>query len=198
VKLTIRIGLVALSLLSFEATGFSQGSFRAEIFGGYSFARQGDVNISKGWNGSVQGKFNDWFGLVADVSGHYYSQNLLVVQSPSSAVVKANVDLYMFRFGPQFTMRSDKTAPFVHALFGAANTRVTGALQAGTANLSVSDSSTGFAAALGGGADIDVTDTFTVRAVQVDYSYFRTGSTVFGAASSSNGVRISGGVVFKF
>jgi opacity protein-like surface antigen len=197
-KLAVRIGLVILSLLSLEEAGFSQGTPKAEIFGGYSFARQGDANIGAGWNGSVEGKLTDWFGIVADVSGHYYSKDLLVVQGPSNAVVKANLSLHMFRFGPQFTMRSGKAAPFVHALFGAANAKVTGGLQIGSANFSVSDSSTDFAAAVGGGVDVDVTDRFAIRAVQVDYSYFRNGSAVFGPGGSTNGVRISGGVVFRF
>ena len=197
-KLAVRIGLVILSLLSLEEAGFSQGTPKAEIFGGYSFARQGDTNISAGWDGSVEAKFRNWFGIVADVSGHYHSKDLFVSQGSSSAVVKSNLSLHMFRFGPQFTMRSGKAAPFVHALFGAANAKVTGGLQVGSANFSVSNSSTDFAAAVGGGVDIDVTDRFAVRAVQVDYSYFRNGSAVFGPGGSTNGVRISGGVVFRF
>jgi len=195
-KLPTMIGLVALSLFSFEGVGFSQGSSKAEVFGGYSFARQGGTNIGKGWDGSVEGKINDWLGIAADISGHYYSKDLLTVQGQSTTTVKADLNLHMFRFGPQFTMRSGKAAPFVHALFGVANTRVTGSARIGTSNFSVSDSSTGFATALGGGVDVDVMDKVAIRAIQVDYSYFR--STLFGAGGSSDGVRISAGVIFRF
>jgi hypothetical protein len=31
---------------------------KAEIFGGYSFAHQDDLNINKGWNASIAGNFN--------------------------------------------------------------------------------------------------------------------------------------------
>ena len=60
---------VMLMLVSCAIPAFSQTP-RAEIFGGYSWARQGDVNISQGWNGSIAGNFNRWFGVEADFSGH--------------------------------------------------------------------------------------------------------------------------------
>jgi len=53
---------VAAVLLVFCTTPVFSQTPKAEIFGGYSWARQGDVNISKGWNGSIVGNFNRWFG----------------------------------------------------------------------------------------------------------------------------------------
>ena len=60
-------GVILLTSLSAAA----QSAPKGEVFGGYSYMRSG-VNFH-GWNGSVTGNVNDWFGIVGDVSGHYYS-----------------------------------------------------------------------------------------------------------------------------
>jgi hypothetical protein len=86
--------------------------------------------------------------------------------------------------------------PFAHVLLGGARTSFSGGRQFGNTNVNVSESSMGFAAAAGGGLDIAITDSVTLRAVQADYSHFR--FTLYGLNDSSNGVRISSGIVFRF
>ena len=102
------ITAVMLMLVSCAIPAFSQTP-RAEIFGGYSWARQGDVNISQGWNGSIAGNFNRWFGVEADFSGHYYSED--VVNVPGS-VVQAKVSFLTYRFGPRFSFRSEDSPAY--------------------------------------------------------------------------------------
>ena len=57
--------------------GLEKGAYsRFEVFGGYSYARA-DVGSSgfnlNGWNSAFVTNINRWFGIVADVSGHYGS-----------------------------------------------------------------------------------------------------------------------------
>src|SRR5262245_37083094 len=63
------LGLTCLILLVSTA-GMAQDVPKVEVFGGYSWAG-GNFH---GWNTSVTGNINNWFGLVADFSGHYGSE----------------------------------------------------------------------------------------------------------------------------
>src|SRR5262249_54575914 len=126
---------------------------KAEIFGGYSFAHQGDVNMNKGWNGSIAGNFNRWFGIEADFGGHYYAQDVL--NSPGVSL-QGNVNVLTYRVGPKFSFRSENSIviPFTHFLVGGARTKASGSGSVNGANFSVSESSNALAGALGGGIDI--------------------------------------------
>src|SRR5213596_2891209 len=69
------IGVVFLCLLPLAA--MAQDTPKAEVFGGYSYLRVNELsglgiglNLN-GWNGSVTGNVNDWFGVKADFSGQY-------------------------------------------------------------------------------------------------------------------------------
>jgi hypothetical protein len=189
--------LFAITIAVLNQAAFCQDfpNPKVEIFGGYSFARQGDTNIAKGWNGAVAGNFNKWFGIASDVSGHYYSEDVLVVQGLSSVSVAADAKLHSFLAGPRFTARQGRLASFGHVLFGGAHTRVTGSATTGTSTISVSDSSTGFSFAAGGGVDIGISDSMAIRAIQADFRQFRFDFS--GTKDTSNGVRLSAGIVFR-
>jgi len=169
----IRRILVVAALLCCAIPAFSQTP-KAEIFGGYSFARQGDVNLNKGWNASVAGNFNRWFGIEGDFSGHY----------------NTDMDMLTYRVGPKFSFRSEDNivTPFAHFLVGGVRTKAT--------NFSVSESSNDLAGAVGGGIDIGK-GRIAVRVLQADYSVFRL-NDLFGASGTSNGLRLSTGIVFRF
>jgi Outer membrane protein beta-barrel domain len=165
---------------------------RAEVFGGYSWARQGGVNISKGWNGSVTGNFNHWLSLEGDVSGHYYA-----LDTPGM-VVQGNVHFLSYRFGPKFSFRSEDSpvTPFAHFLVGGVRTTVTGSGSVLGTNFNVSQSSNDLASLIGGGIDIGK-GSVAIRAIQADYSAFQV-IDPFGVSMRANGVRLSTGVVFRF
>jgi len=193
-KMLIRRMLVVVAVLYCAIPAFSQTP-KAEIFGGYSYARQGDLNINKGWNGSVTGNFNRWFGVEGDISGHYYTEDIF---DPSGVNVRADANFLTYRVGPRFSFRSEKSpvTPFAHFLIGGARTKVTGAASYAGTNVSVSESSNGLAGAVGGGIDIGK-GSIAVRAIQVDYSMLQV-NDVFGSSGTSNGLRLSFGVVFRF
>src|SRR5262249_62039555 len=94
---------------------------RAEIFGGYSWARQGGVNISKGWSGSAAGNINRWLSVEADLSGHYEA-----LDTPGT-VLEGNIGYLSYRFAPKFWFRSGDSpgTPFAPFLVGGGRTNVT-------------------------------------------------------------------------
>src|SRR5262245_17705806 len=168
---------------------------KAEIFGGYSFARQDDLNIGKGWNASIAGNFNRWFGIEGDVSGHYYSKDFVDLSSGITA--KEDASFFTYRVGPKFSFRSGDSPirPFAHFLIGGARSKLTAGGSVLGMNVSVSDSTNGLAGALGGGIDVG-RDRIAVRAIQADYSVWRV-NDIFGVSGTSNGLRLSFGLVFR-
>ncbi len=157
--------------------GFEKGAYsHFDVFGGYSYFRGSDaVNGSfnlNGWNSAFVQNINRWFGLVADVSGHY--------GTPTGPFdTQRN---HTFLFGPQFSMRAHpRFIPFAHGLFGFSHVNM------GLAGVFVSD--IGLAYGFGGGVDVRISERLTVRAGQVDYINIRL------AGVGSNNLRISTGIV---
>ena len=165
-----------LLLLLPQLQAAAQDTPQAEVFGGYSYAG-GNFH---GWNASVTGNVNKWFGLTADFSGHY-----------GGSIDEDGFDerqrVHSYLFGARFSARRKRVMPFAHALFGASTlkTELTGFGQ----RLLFSD--TGFSLVLGGGLDIRINDRVAVRAVQLDYLRAR----FFG--ETENRGRLAFGVVFR-
>ena len=131
----------------------AQEAPKVEVFGGYSWSG-GNFH---GWNGSVTGNITKRFGIVADFSGHYGSEQggpILVQQHAHS-----------FLFGPRVSFRGKRLTPFVYGLAGA--TRF--AESAVISGQHLSAVSTGFSMAIGGGLDVKVNDRIAIRAFQLDY-----------------------------
>jgi hypothetical protein len=164
-----------LLLLSLQVS--AQETPKAEVFGGYSYAG-GNFH---GWNASVTGNVNKWFGVAGDFSGHY-----------GGSVDEDSFDerqrVHSYHFGPRFAARRKRATVFAHALFGASNlkTELTGFGQ----RFVFSD--TGFSLVAGGGLDIRVNDRVAVRAFQLDYLRVR----FFG--ETENRGRLAFGIVFRF
>lgn len=154
----LRKAFYSLCLASFLwlpviAQGPSPDVAKAEVFGGYSWAG-GNFH---GWNSSVTGNVTKRFGIVADFSGHYGSEQagpLVIKQNAHSAL-----------FGPRLSFRGKRLTPFAYALFGV--TRFQESATVAGQRLSASD--TGFSSAFGGGMDVRVNDRLAIRAFQIDY-----------------------------
>jgi len=166
------IGL--FSLAAFAQEGM-QSTPKAEIFGGYQYTRfDGGLNAN-GWNTSLTGNLNNWFGVAADFSGAYKSQN------------GANFNNYTFTFGPVVSYRHNETfTPFVHFLAGGSH-----------ASVSVSgvgsSSGNGFAMMFGGGMDVKATRRIALRAVQFDWLSLHSNG-----ATDNNNMRISTGLLLRY
>ncbi len=156
---------------------------KGNIFVGYSYTsadlNNNDRSNLNGWEGSLEGKFLPFIGIVADVSGEYGANNF-----PSSTqVFHVDAREHNFLFGPRVSVSVARVRPFAHALFGAGHVSVS------TTGYSASD--TAFATALGGGLDFKLIPLIAWR-FQGDYLQTR----FFG--NTQNNGRFSTGIVLNF
>jgi hypothetical protein len=171
IKFALLTGLFSLAAFAQEGTGATP---KAEIFGGYQYTRfDGGVNAN-GWNTAVAGNLNRWFGIAADFSGAYKSQN------------GVSFNNYTYTFGPVVSYRHNETiTPFAHFLAGGFHSSASfGGL---------SGSGSGFAMMFGGGVDVKATRRVAVRAVQFDWLSLRANG-----ASDNNNMRLSTGILFRY
>lgn len=136
-----------------------------------------------GWEGSVEGKFLPWIGIVADLSGRYGSQNVPACAIAVCSNLKVNVKTYNLLIGPRVSFSVRKFRPFAHFLVGAgrSNNSATG----------YSDSDTSLATAIGGGLDYKLIPAIAWR-LQGDELHTR----LFG--TTQNNFRFSTGLVIRF
>jgi len=138
---------------------------KVEVFGGYSYMRfrpSPDVNLN-GWEASVQYKFRDWIGGVADFDGHYGS------------IGGVGTSVHSYLFGPQVSLPS-RVSPFAHVLLGGAHFSAAG----------TGDSA--FAMAIGAGMDTEIKQGISWRIIQGDYLLTRFGSSTQNNGRISTGV----------
>lgn len=125
--MSFRAAVAGLVLLCASAA-VAQVPTSGNIFFGYSY-NDADFNGSRanfnGWDGSLEGKVIPWVGIVADISGHYGS----------------NDSIYSAVFGPRISVSVGRLTPFAHAMLGVSHFSSRPA------------SDTSFADALGGGVD---------------------------------------------
>ena len=175
--------LTMIWTLSASESVFAQNLFpRAEFFGGFSYLpADGDDfprKNSYGYQFSIGGNLNRWFGVVADFGGQYRKVSDL---GPGFPGITAETSVYEYLVGPRFSVRRKEYTLFFHALAGGAK---------GNSGLDgFSDSA--FALGAGGGLDINIGSRMAVRAIQLDYL----GSFVDILESNA---RLGFGIVLKF
>lgn len=142
-----------------------------------------------GWEVSGAYRFHSYFGIVADVSGHY---------GPSVSGFSSNAHQTTYLFGPEVSLPS-RISPFAHVLFGATHQTISASPAPGALPLSPAlynaiapANGTGFASALGGGIDLKLFPHFWVRPIQLDYLVTRL------HGNNQNQIRVSTGVSFHF
>lgn len=179
------------------------------MFGGFSYFRTEGGGNFYGWNGSVAGNLNNWFGLVADFGGHYNSDsfsttiNLPGLPLPGTPPIlirsNTNTNVHTFMVGPRFSYRkNEKITPFAHLLVGGIRTHFETSIDfpdtgfPGASRNSFSDNRTTVAAAMGGGLDVNLSKSLALRVVQADFVLTRFFSRPVGNA------RVSVGLVYRF
>jgi opacity protein-like surface antigen len=177
-----KVCLIVALVLLVSGGALAQDAPKAEVFAGYSYLRVNPgsgingINLN-GWNASLAGNFNNWFGVVGDFSGHY--------GTPAISGISVNTKVHTYLFGPRISYRkNDRVTPFAHALFGGTHVR--------GSSFGVGISENGFAMALGGGVDARINDHFAFRVVQADYLMTRI------TGSNQHNFRFSTGLVFRF
>lgn len=162
---------------------------KAEVFGGYSYANIDTNGLSprqsaNGWNASVVGNFNRYFGVEGDVAGYYKTYDFNVIIPQLVVNVHVNVHDYSYFAGPRFTYGPI----FVHAMLGGDH------LTGSAFGLSASQDS--LAGAFGGGVEWPVHRNWAFRA-SGDYVFTR--HDLLGITSfTQNNFRASAGVVYRF
>ena len=177
-----KLVLVVVLLIGFSVLAVAQDVPVAEVFGGYSYVRVNptqeqnpdSINLN-GFSTSVALNANKIAGVVADFGGYYGSV-------PNENDV--NVHIYSLMFGPRINVRKGKVTPYVQALFGYSHLSV-------LANDETIQKENDFAMAFGGGVDININKTISVRPVQIEYVGIKSGQDLL------NNMRFSAGIVFK-
>jgi opacity protein-like surface antigen len=214
--------LLYLFLLAAPALTFAQEFPKAEIFGGYSYLHVDTQGLSatsnqiclqfaivpcpvrvhsgaNGWDASGQFNLNSWFGIKADVAGHYNTP-VSVNFASASPLGTFNLNFsgprqhtYDFLFGPALSYRRPRYTPFAHALLGDEHVSFgTIQLPLGLGTSPTPPSHDYFAFALGGGVDVKVTRHVWVRAGEFDYQFVNASG---GNSGHQNDFRFSTGVV---
>ena len=163
---------------------------KVDLYAGYSFVRFNTkvtgVKEHTNWQGldaSIAGNLNRWFSLVADF-GFYDVRHL-----PPG--VRASG--YTFLFGPRFSLRTEHVTPFVHTLFGAARLSDTITPPSTSAFFNRTFSENAFAAALGGGVDVNFNKHVSWRLFQAEYLLTK---FTDGGNNRQNNYRVGTGLVF--
>lgn len=167
-----------------------------EIFGGYSLTRistgPGSIALPdgtqialrrnfSGFEASLGENVNGWLGGVADFGAGW--------ENPTIEGVRFNLSVYPFLFGPQFTLRKfERFNLFARPMLGGGHAR---------ANYASGGkpfySQTAWAYSFGGGADVRLTDSISVR---VDSDYIRSHFPETLGRDFQNNFRVSAGLVF--
>jgi hypothetical protein len=186
------LGLAILFLSPIIAS--AQEAPDVEVFGGYSYFRQPDYGIFDdsnlhGWEVSGTKYFTRYFGIEADVSGHYgnLEERELDFIPPIDPIFipEVNASTFNYMIGPHVAADAGRARPFAHALIGGTTERF-------SIDTFGSNSDTSLSAAFGGGVDFRVSKSISIRAIQADYIL-----TTFGP-NNQNNLRLSTGVVFTF
>ena len=197
----LRLVFSLLSTVAFAPHLFAQSETpRYEVFGGYSYSRLEDSSVSlgggtnfHGWNASVARNINRWFGLVADVSGHYSSETF-----SEGYFLTNSANLLAYRFGPKFSRRG-RITPFAQALAGGVRFHREGIDFPGQSGRHAEGTSNGLAIAAGGGLDVQATDSLAFRVVQAEYTFYNVSDTIGPSiVGNMRGVRLSFGLLFRF
>ena len=150
------------------------------------FPTAGGANMN-GWEGSVEGKYLPWIGVVADLDWHYGGHEVTPGCVPPACTSRAPFRLSASRhellFGPRASVSIGKYTPFAEFLVGFAHQSDSGG--------GISNSDTSFATAIGGGLDYKLIKGLAWR-VEGDSTH----TSLFGTGRSN--LRISTGIVFRF
>ncbi|HEX8455907.1 MAG TPA: porin family protein [Pyrinomonadaceae bacterium] len=193
---------VCCAPLAFAQDDFKRGEFgvmyshnRVDTDGAFSpnvndTGRDGfnGVNIDAGYN------FTRYIGAKADFSYHQKSSDFgPLVPGGENVRVEGKLTQFMGGVKIQDNATATRVRPFAQVLVGLGHVSadVTG-VSTGLPNFNVSDSETGFAAAVGGGLDIRIHRNVDFRAIKVEYNPVRI------EGETGNNIRLGVGLNFRF
>jgi Outer membrane protein beta-barrel domain len=186
-----KLVFLALTVFSVAAVASAQIPTGGNIYIGYSYFNTNMAGVDRqslnGWEGSLEGKFFPFIGIVADFSANYGDlkfpvtvpvASLCAVPCPTSANVNSHVDNFLL--GPRLSFSVGRVRPFAEAMFGASHINTNGF-----------GSDTSFATALGGGLDYNI---FHLLAWRFEGDFIR--SSLF--HTTQHNARFTTGIVLHF
>ncbi|HUA16401.1 MAG TPA: outer membrane beta-barrel protein [Verrucomicrobiae bacterium] len=185
-----RVACLIVASLGLIAPAWAQVPTAGNVFFGYSFENTSssalNLDLSRpnlqGWQATLEGKVFPAFGIVADFTGNYGSQNYTIYPpgGPGPLTVNVTGHQYDVMFGPRFSVPIGNFRPFAEFEGGV-----------GHISTNASGSDTSLAYAFGGGLDYRLMRMVAWR-FEGDYLSTRFFST------SQQDVRLSTGIVIRF
>jgi opacity protein-like surface antigen len=134
----------------------------AEVGFSYSYTRANPGGILSGANanggyGYVEYNFNKVLGLVADLGANHVG---------SAGGVQLGDTTFEYLFGPRFNWRKSRFTPYVQVLVG--GQRFSNGLDPSSTTPRLASAQNGFAAAIGGGVDFNLTSHIAVKPIQLE------------------------------
>ena len=145
--LLLTIGFLFARPMLAQMASSATGTTTTEVFAGGSYFRAGispGTNLA-GWQADIDYNLSKHAGVVLDFGGQYKSSN------------GTTIGLYEYMAGPRFMYRVGHTTAFVHGLVGGDASHVPGSTIGA------------FAAGLGGGFDVKVGKSVSIRLIQIDW-----------------------------
>lgn len=178
------------------------GEFPYSDFKFTGFTLPGDFGTHHGFEVSVIRELTPRIGVKGDFSAHFQSNSFPVnacLQTPCvpvQQVAQLNPRLFNFLGGPEVRLgnRRWRVTPFTYGLAGIAHATAT-FTTSGVFNLSQTTSETGFAMAVGVGADVRITRRFGAR-TSIDFNPNWVGRDDSGARQVQKDLRFAVGVLF--
>jgi hypothetical protein len=176
---------ITFILSCFATLATAQIPTGGNIYAGYSYynTNLGATRQSlNGWEGSVEGKFFPFVGIVADFSANYGDLKFIGPCPPGlgCGVVSTNSHVDNFLVGPRVSFSVKGVRPFAEAFIGFAHVNTNGF-----------GSDTSFSSGVGGGLDFKL---FGPIAWRFEGDYLHT--NLFNAPQ--NNLRLTTGVVLRF
>jgi hypothetical protein len=206
--------LVLGTFLFVETPAFAADRF--ELFGDYSYLHFsptiGGVQ-SRSFNGGGGGvalNFLGIFQLKADFQGYASTTFTRVVSTPivlpgggriPAGTFSSSGNMATFLVGPVIRIPLPKIKPFGEVLFGSSYTdayaNLDKAINAGGGSVGVSPTQHPFTMAAGGGVDISISKSISIRPAEFDYVLTRYTNPLT-STNNQNNYRYLGGIVLKF
>jgi len=167
---------LATALLAVGSTGASgQDASKGDVFAGYSMLAS-DGETMHGWHAALGWGLSGRFGLVLDVSGHQ-----------GSDAEGTDVSMLSLMAGPRVTFGGGRLRPFVHVIGGMVRSKAS----VSVFDVEISESSTDFGGAAGGGFDVGSGNRWAFR-LAGDYRVVKVDE------ETASDPRFSAGVVYRF
>ncbi len=206
--------MIFVAILVLGAAAWAQEYPKFEVGANYSYVRfapstpYSQNHSLNGGGGSFTYNWNEYLGFKAEFQG--YGSTLVGFSIPpnptigNTQTINGNFqgNLFSYLFGPQLKIRAHKVEPFVHTLFGAAHSNeYVNAFKTicqpivGGCSGKATPANDAFAMAIGGGIDIPISRTISIRPAGVDYLMTRFTNPVSETNNQSN-IRYTAGIVF--